>query len=40
MPVGRGWSLSEVGPIGGYAAALAVEMPERKLECYRWEASM
>lgn len=39
-PVGRGWSLSEVGPIGGYAAALAVAMPERKVECYRWKASM
>jgi 4'-phosphopantetheinyl transferase len=37
-PVGD-WSLIELSPIGGYAAALAAKKLDGEPQCYRWEPS-
>jgi 4'-phosphopantetheinyl transferase len=34
------WSLTELSPIGGYAAALAAKKLDRGPQCYRWEISL
>jgi 4'-phosphopantetheinyl transferase len=39
-PLTQSWALTEVSSIRGYAAALALEMPQYSLECYRWAVSM
>ena len=34
------WSLTELSPIGGYAAALAVKKLDCRPQCYRWQPSL
>ncbi len=36
----RDWSLTELSPIGGYAAALAIKKIDVEPRCYRWRPSL